>query len=183
MTFSIQPILEDDRVLIQPLLSSDFDDLYAVASDPMIWEQHPNRDRYKREVFQVFFDGAIQSGGAFKIIDKATGRIAGCTRFYDYNESGDSILIGYTFYATAWWGKGINLSVKSMMLDYIFRFVTKVYFHIGANNLRSQIAIGRVGAKKTGEEEVTYFGETPKLNFVYTITREDWNRSHRDQNA
>jgi len=174
MNFDIQPVLENDKVILYPLQEDDFETLYAVASDPKIWEQHPNKDRWKKDVFYTFFEGAIQSKGAFKIIDKSTGNIAGCTRMYDYNEQDNSILIGYTFFGTEYWGKGINPSVKALLLDYLFQFVSRVYFHIGANNMRSQIAIGRIGAKKVGEQEVAYFGEPSKLNYVYSIEKEDW---------
>lgn len=174
MNFNIQPILENEKTILYPLKESDFEDLYAVASDPKVWEQHPNKDRWKKDVFLNFFNGAMQSQGAFKIVDKATGKTIGSTRFYDYNEQENSILIGYTFYATQYWGRGINPSVKKLMLDYIFQFVSKVHLHVGSDNLRSQIAVGRLGAKKTAEQEVTYFGEEPKLNFVYSLTREEW---------
>lgn len=125
-------------------------------------------------MFRTYFEGALQSGGAFKIIDKSSNAIAGSTRIYDYNEEDNSILIGYTFYARPYWGKGINLSVKALMLDYLFRFVSRVDFHIGAVNVRSQVAIGRLGAKKVGEQEVAYFGEAPKLNYVYRIDKQEW---------
>ncbi|AMP97977.1 acetyltransferase [Pedobacter cryoconitis] len=172
MNFSIQPQLTNERVGLLPLKETDFEELYRIGSDPKIWEQHPNKDRWKREVFQNFFDGAIKSGGAFKIVDELTGKVMGSTRFYDYDETENVIFIGYTFYGTAYWGIGANLSVKKMMLDYIFQFVSKVQFHIGAENVRSQIAIGRIGAVKIAEEQVTYFGEAPKLNFVYVIDRD-----------
>jgi RimJ/RimL family protein N-acetyltransferase len=174
MNFNIQPELESEDLLLSPLQEDDFDALYEVASDPLIWAQHPNKDRWKKEVFQNFFTGAIQSKGAFKIVDKATGKAIGSTRFYDYDENDNSLLIGYTFYARAYWSKGVNPAVKCLMLDYIFSFVSKVGFHIGADNIRSQIAISRLGAIKVAEQEVTYFGETPKLNFVYEIKKEDW---------
>lgn len=173
MTFSIQPILENDLIILYPLLESDFEELYAVASDPKVWEQHPNKDRWKREIFQNFFRGAMESKGAFKIVDKSTGKTIGCTRYYDYNEAENCILIGYTFYGMDSWGKGINPQVKKLMLDYIFQFVSKVHFHVGSNNLRSQIAISRIGAEKIGEEEIAYFGEAPKLNFIYEIQKEN----------
>jgi RimJ/RimL family protein N-acetyltransferase len=172
MHIDIQPILEKEDILLLPLDEGDFEAIYKVASDPKIWEQHPNKDRWKKEVFLIFFEGALKSKGAFKVMK--AGEIIGSTRFYDYNPQDDSILIGYTFYGTATWGKGINHAVKSMMLDYIFQFVSKVYFHIGAENIRSQIAITRLGASKTGAEWVAYFGETPKLNFVYEITKSGW---------
>lgn len=174
MNFNIQPILENEKVILHPLQEQDFELLYNAASDPKIWEQHPNKDRWKKEIFRIFFDGAMQSKGAFKIADKASGTVIGSTRFYDFNEQENSIFIGYTFYATSYWGKGINPTVKAMMLDYIFQFVSKVYFHIGADNIRSQIAIGRIGAVKVAEQEVAYFGEASKLNFVYEITKEKW---------
>ncbi|SDH40211.1 GNAT family N-acetyltransferase [Chitinophaga filiformis] len=178
MTFDIQPILENEYAILYPLREKDFDDLYAVASDPKIWEQHPNRDRWKEEVFRTFFEGAIKSKGAFKIVDKATGRVAGSTRFYDYNEEENSICIGYTFYATAYWGKGFNHGIKRIMMDYIFQFVSQVYFHIGVNNIRSQISIGRLGAEKVGEMEVAYFGEASKQNFLYRISKEGYLVAH-----
>lgn len=177
MTINVQPILENERTVLYPLQEMDFCELYMTASDPKIWAQHPNKDRWKKDVFKIFFTGAMQSKGAFKIVDKATGDTIGSTRFYDYNEQENSIFIGYTFYAANYWGKGINHSVKTTMLGYIFQFVSKVYFHIGADNIRSQIAISRINAEKISEQEVTYFGETTKLNYVYEISKEKWGKS------
>lgn len=174
MEFNVQPTLENEGAILYPLQEKDFEDLYAAASNPKIWEQHPNKDRWKREVLKTFFEGAIQSKGAFKIVDKVTGKIMGSTRYYDFNEPENSIFIGYTFYAVEYWGKGINKSVKTLMLDYIFQFVSKVNFHIGADNIRSQVAIRRIGAEKIGEQEVTYLGEVSKLNYVYEITKAKW---------
>ena len=174
MNFSIQPVLENEYVRLLPLEETDFEALYAVASDPKIWEQHPNRDRWKREVFRTYFDGAMESKGAFKIVDKATGEIAGSTRYYDYKEDERSILIGYTFYATKYWGKGVNPSVKQLMLAYIFQYVDRVIFHVGENNIRSQMAMERVGATRVGAVEVAYYGEAPKVNVVFEIEKDKW---------
>jgi N-acetyltransferase len=174
MNLNIQPILQNEKVALYPLKETDFIDLYAVAADPKIWEQHPNKDRWKKDVFQTFFDGAIQSNGAFKIVEQETGNTIGSTRFYDYDPREQSIFIGYTFYATKCWGTGINPSVKKLMLDHIFQFVSKVHFHIGASNVRSQIAIKRLGAGKIAEQEVAYYGEPVRLNFVYLISKDNW---------
>jgi hypothetical protein len=81
--FDLQPSLENESVKIQPLQSIDFEVLYSVASDPLIWEQHPNKDRYKREVFETFFKGAMESGAAFLVIDKKTNKVIGSSRYYD----------------------------------------------------------------------------------------------------
>lgn len=174
---NIQPILETGQVALYPLESEDFEALYAVASDPEIWAQHPNKDRWKKEVFSNFFEGAMQSKGAFKVLEKVSGEILGSTRFYDFNDQDSSIFIGYTFYAVKCWGKGINHTVKRLMLNYAFQYVSKVYFHIGAANLRSQISIGRLGAVKIAEQNVSYFAELPKLNYVYEISKATWEGS------
>ena len=57
------------------------------------------------------------------------------------------------------------------MLNYILQFVENVIFHVGAENIRSQKAMAKLGATKIGEEEVAYFGEATRLNFVYLITK------------
>jgi len=174
MNFSIQPILENENFKLIPLKESDFERLFEVASDPKVWEQHPNKDRYKREVFENFFKGAIESKGAFLIVDKQSQEVLGSTRFYDFNEEKNSILIGYTFYGTKSWGKNVNPQVKKLMLDYIFEFVETVIFHVGKSNVRSQKAMEKLGATKVGEEEIAYYGELPKINVIYEIRKIDW---------
>lgn len=168
---NIQPILETENIKLVPLTGGDFEELFSVASDPLIWEQHPNKDRYKREVFENFFIGAMESQGAFMIIDKESGETAGSTRFYDYNSDDNSIFIGYTFYGRKFWGSRLNPQVKKLMLDYIFQFVDKVNFHVGKDNIRSQKAMEKLGAKKTNEVNVAYFGEPEKLNVVFEIDK------------
>lgn len=172
MRFNLQPtFLCDDLIKLVPLKESDFDRLFAVASNPKVWEQHPNPNRYKLEDFTNYFKGAIESKGAFLILDTKTNETVGCSRYYDYNENDKSVLIGYTFIGTKFWGNGYNKALKKLMLDYAFQFVDKIYFHIGAFNYRSQKAIGKIGALKIDEYEVEYYGETSKLNFVYLIQK------------
>lgn len=173
MNFSIQPELENEKYQLIPLSQGDFEALYEVASDPKVWEQHPNKNRFEREVFKNFFNGAIESKGAFKIVEKSSGDVLGSTRFYDFDENKNSIFIGYTFYGTKSWGKGINPQIKKLMLDYIFQYVDTVHFHIGKENFRSQTALKRLGGKKIAEEEVAYFGEPARTNFVYEIKNEN----------
>ena len=168
---NIQATLENENVKLVPLNPNDFEELFSVASDPKIWEQHPNKDRYQREVFEKFFQGAIESKGGFKIMDKSSNEVAGSTRFYDYNPKENSIFIGYTFYATKFWGSKLNPQVKKLMLDYIFQFVDKVNFHVGKDNIRSQKAMEKLGAKKVDEVNVAYFGEPEKLNVVFEIDK------------
>jgi RimJ/RimL family protein N-acetyltransferase len=172
MKFDLQyKKLQNELIRLIPLQETNFEELYAVASDPLVWEQHPNKLRYQRDVFQNYFEGAMLSKGAFIIRDNKTNEVVGCSRYYDYDEIESSVLIGYTFIGIKFWGKDYNKALKKLMLDYAFQFVNKAYFHIGAFNYRSQKAIEKIGATKVDEFEVEYYGETSKLNFIYLITK------------
>lgn len=174
MSIDLQQPLENDFVGLVPLQVGDFELLYQVASNPKVWEQHPNKDRWKRDVFLTFFQGAMESGGAYRIVNKSDGQTIGSTRFYGHDPDDESIMIGYTFYDPECWGKGYNPAVKILMMDYIFRFVSKVIFHVGAVNKRSRIAIERLGAVKVGEKEIEYFGEKAAVNIIYCIEKENF---------
>jgi len=165
--------LENELVKIVPLLESDYNKLYDVASDPLIWEQHPVKDRYKKEIFQLFFDGAVLGKTAFLIVEKKTGNIIGSTRYYDYKPDNSSIAIGYTFLAKDYWGGSFNKSTKKLLLEYAFKFVNKVYFHIGTTNIRSQMAIKKIGAEKTGEINFENNGQQLP-HYEYIIQKENW---------
>ena len=171
--FDRQLILEDDLIKLIPLKEDDFEALYKVASDPLVWEQHPNKDRYRREVFENFFQGALDSKGAYLLTDKQNGVIIGSSRFYDTDEP-DSIAIGYTFIGRDYWGGRYNQAVKKLMIDHALAHFNAVIFHIGSQNIRSQKAIERLGARKIGEQEVAYYGEPAKPNYIYEISRADW---------
>ena len=173
--FNMQPHhLQGEYVTLRPLQPGDFEILYAVASDPAIWEQHPNKDRYKREVFEVYFEGALKSKGAFLILDAKTAEAIGSTRFYDHDPVTKKILVGYTFLARTCWGGKHNQEMKKLMMDHAFHFVNHVQFHVGATNFRSQTAMQRLGAKKVGEIDLAYYGESSHHNFVFEVERTDW---------
>ena len=134
LPFELQPILENEFVKIQPLKENDFEGLYIVASNPLIWEQHPNPDRFKREVFETFFKGAIESHGAFLVIDKQSNQVIGSSRYYELDTDKSSIAIGYTFLSKDHWGSTYNRALKMLMLNHAFQFVNNIILHIGATN-------------------------------------------------
>jgi RimJ/RimL family protein N-acetyltransferase len=170
--FELQPNhLQNEFIKLRPLQETDFEELYLVASDPLVWEQHPNKMRYQKAIFKNYFEGALLSKGAFLILDSKTNEVVGSSRFYDFDANEKSILIGYTFLGRKFWGNGYNKVLKDLMLNYAFQYVNKVYFHIGAYNYRSQKAIQKIGAVKIAEFEVAYYGEDSKLNFSYIIQK------------
>ena len=171
---NFQPTIQNEKIIARPLEIADFDSLYAAAADPLIWEQHPNKNRYQRPAFENYFKGAMESCGALLVKDAQTNEVIGSSRYSDYDAAIDTVSIGYTFFVRSHWGKGYNYALKKGMLDYIFPFINTVTFYIGAVNKRSQISIERFGAIKTGEENMSYFGEPSQLNFIYSITKEQW---------
>lgn len=177
LPFDLQPThLQSEWVKLRPLTEDDFERLYAVAADPLIWEQHPQPDRYQLPVFEAYFAGALQSEGAFIILDSLTANTMGSSRYYDYDPKRSVILIGYTFLARSCWGKPYNAAMKSLMLNHAFEFVDNVQFQIGANNVRSQKAIAKLGATQIAEEATAQPDGQVTRNFRYQITREDWKR-------
>ena len=168
MSFELQPVLTGDILELRPLREEDFAALYAVAADPLIWEQHPEPDRCTEPVFRQFFRGAMESGGAFAVIDRADGRIIGSSRFAGYDEVASEIEIGWTFLARSHWGGIYNADMKRLMLRHAFRFVGRVVFRVGPNNLRSQRALAKIGAVYVGVQEDPRRGTSS----LFEITRE-----------
>ena len=171
MAFDLQPNLKGDLIELRPLTLEDWGGLFAVASDPLIWEQHPESDRYKKDVFKVFFSDALESGGAFVIIDKKNQQIIGSTRFFGYDPEKSEVEIGWTFLARRYWGGHYNRELKQLMLDHAFKFVENVIFYVGENNIRSQKATEKIGAVKDGLVEKVYGNRPSSLNVRYVIRR------------
>jgi len=167
MSFVLQPNLEGKLLSLRPLRPEDFHELYAVASDPLIWEQHPNNDRYQEEVFKEFFREALESGGALIAIDAKDGRVIGSSRFHGYDQKESEIEIGWSFLARSHWGGKYNGEMKQLMLRHAFQFVNSVNFIIGARNLRSQKAIEKIGGIRVGSR----IDKNGRDNFVYQIAK------------
>ncbi len=171
MPFDFQLHLKGELIELRPIKREDWDDLFEAASDPLIWEQHPESDRYKEEVFKNFFEGALESGGAFVVIDAKTQEIIGSTRFHGYDPKRSEIEIGWTFLARKYWGGRYNEEMKQLMLDHAFKFVENVVFFVGENNIRSQKATEKIGAIKSGTATRVYGNHSPSRNIKYLIKK------------
>lgn len=151
MPFDYQPVLKSDLVELRPLLAQDYEDLYSVAADPLIWEQHPVHNRHDETAFRAFFEESLQSGGALVAFDAHDHRIIGSSRFHGYREQEGEVEIGWTFLARAFWGGVYNGEIKRLMLGHAFRFVDQVVFFVGLGNVRSQRSVERIGGTRVGK--------------------------------
>ena len=171
MNFDLQPTLKGNLIELRPLTRDDFEELFATASDPLIWEQHPENDRYRREVFQKYFDGAIESKGALAIIERISGRIIGSSRYCNLDPAESEVEIGWTFLERAFWGGVYNRELKTLMLDHAFQFVDRVVFVVGEKNLRSQKALEKIGARFLRTKQVPTADSAGPAHLVFALTR------------
>lgn len=170
-----QPVLEGDRLLLRPLRADDWSALYAVASDPLIWEVHPQHDRWQEAVFRAFFDQALAGGGAVAVIDKASGAIVGSSRWEGFDPAdGGSVEIGWTFLARSHWSGAYNPELKRLMLSHALRYVARVLFQVGESNLRSRRAMEKIGGRLTDESSLVETASGLVRHLVYEIDRESF---------
>jgi len=174
--------LRGERLWLRPLREEDWDQLFAVASDPLIWEQHPVPDRYREEVFRGFFREAMESGGAFVVLDAKDDRVIGSSRYLGYDPERSEIEIGFTFLARAYWGGTYNREMKDLILRHAFRFVRHVVFLVGLENWRSQKAMEKIGGRRiatrlngSGRENVVFQIDAPEAGefVIARATTED----------
>lgn len=170
MPLDLQPTLTGALVLLRPLQPSDWNAVYAVASDPLIWQQHPASDRYQEPVFRAFFHEALESRGAFAVLDVSTGDVIGSTRYHGYDQTLGVVEIGWTFLARSHWGGRYNGEMKQLLLDHAFSDVESVVFHVGPDNRRSQIAVERIGGVRDGVRR----DAAGRESVVFRITRSAW---------
>lgn len=168
-----QASLEGERLLLRPLGSDDWDALFAVASDPEIWAWHPSHDRWQEPVFRVFFDEAMAGGGAYAIIDKASGAVIGSTRFGEPDPAmPNEIEIGWSFLARSYWGGGYNAEFKRLMLAHALANYDHVIFQVGADNVISRKAMENIGGILTDRMRRYERGGVMVDHVIYAITRE-----------
>lgn len=172
MSFDYQPVLKGVFVQLRPLRPEDYGDLYAVAADPLIWEQHPATNRHDEGEFQVFFGESLASGGALIAIDAKTQRMIGSSRFHGYDKDRSEVEIGWTFLARSHWGGIYNGEMKKLMLQHAFQFVNRVVILVGPQNKRSQRAVEKIGAVRVGSRP----DADSRDSYVYQITASAFSR-------
>jgi len=146
MLLTARPTLANDLVTLRPMVPADREPLYLIARDRLLWEQHQCADRHERPVFDEFFDDGLRSLKAFTLEDRATGRVIGGTRIRELNS--EVMEIGWTFLDRSLWGTDYNKSMKDLLIDYIFGLEMDVLFYVNECNLRSQKAVGKLGAEQ-----------------------------------
>lgn len=149
--FDYQPTLTGQHIQLRPLAENDFDALFQVARDPLIWRQHPERNRHEKGVFSRFFEQAMAAPGALVATQLSSRNIVGSSRYYGLNTDRGEIEIGWSFLARRCWGGVINQEMKRLMIEHAFNYVDTIVFFVGEGNIRSQKAVEKLGVEHVGE--------------------------------
>jgi RimJ/RimL family protein N-acetyltransferase len=165
---NLQPTLVGTTVVIRPLVEADREELFTVASDPLIWAQHPTKDRWTRSGFDLFFNQSLASGGALVIQERTEtgpGRIIGSSRYHGYDPAASCVEIGWTFLARDHWGGQTNSEVKRLMLTHAHSFVDRVVLIVDNENARSRRAVEKIGGRPVGTRADT----NGRTSIVYAV--------------
>ncbi len=164
MDFDLQPTLSGEHLLLRPLQHSDREALWEAARDPLIWEQHPDQTRHTREGFERFFDSALAEG-SLAVVDRASGRVIGTTRYYEWDPVLREVAVGYTFLVRDFWGGAANREMKRLLIEHAAHHAHAVWFHVGKDNMRSRRAMEKIGGVAALEAQRQQNGEM--IDFIY----------------
>lgn len=173
----LQPTLENESIRIRPLETVDFEPLFQVAQDPLIWEQHPSHNRWQRAVYTAFFEDSIQSKGALIVIDKTNSKIIGSSRFKSIVNMDNAVEIGWSFLARKYWGGTFNRYVKTLMIEHAFQFIDDIVFYIGKGNIRSQKAVQKLGGVRVTGASYRYLMKEDPDDWTYIINKNNWQQN------
>tara|TARA_B100000678_G_scaffold283571_1_gene283874 strand:+ start:1256 stop:1825 length:570 start_codon:yes stop_codon:yes gene_type:complete len=177
--FDPQPTLSGRAIRLRPLAAGDWADLFACASDPLVWEQHPIHERYREEVFRPLFDGKLAEGWTLAVERLEDARVVGMSSYSNLRDDAfgsGAVEIGSTVLGRACWGGAINAEMKRLMLAHALRFVGTVEFLIAEDNMRSRKAMAKIGGRLTDRIVETEVSGRVIPHMVYEITRADFER-------
>jgi N-acetyltransferase len=169
--FNFQPTLHGDLVSMRPMQREDWEALFAAASDPLIWEHHPVRNRYQEIVFRQFVEEAFADQGGLVALDKDTRKIIGFSRYSAHYVERAEIEIGWTFLARAYWGGAHNRDMKRIMLAHALASYDYVLFRVGEHNVRSRGAMEKIGGQLIDRQQSIKIGDRDINHVFYEITR------------
>ena len=157
LEFKTNILLENERVLLRPLVLEDYEFLLPYSiNEPTLWQYsltpadgEANLKTYIKSAIDKRFN---QDSYAFIIYDKLSKKYAGSTRFYDYQKTHNTVQLGYTWFGAEFWGKGLNQNCKYLMLSYAFDTlgIHRVELRADKNNKRTIAAMKKLGCTQEG---------------------------------
>lgn len=176
-------VLENDSVLLIPFENLRNQELKEIIFSDDIWNfmgmSMKNELDFNNYLINISRDKEKGICYPFLIIDKETGKVAGSTRYGYLNTSSEKCEIGWTWYGMDYQGTGLNKACKYELLKFGFEKILfrRIQFSSDKENLRSQRAIEKLGAKKEGVFRNNYIDSNGKSkdDVYFSIIKEDWN--------
>ena len=155
--FEAAYIIENDRVLIRPLVKEDISHLLPFSlNEPELWTYSlvpANGEENLKKYMELALAKREQHDSyPFIVYDKKTQQYAGSTRFYDIQIQHNTVQLGYTWFGKAFQGTGLNKHCKYLLLKFAFETlgVDRVEFRADNNNKRSIAAMQSIGCTVEG---------------------------------
>lgn len=176
-------VLRGWGVELRPLEMSDFAGLARIVGDGEIWRYFRTGSLEDPEKLQGWIGEALRLREAgvdypFVTIDLGTEQIVGSTRYRLIDGTNRSVEIGGTWLGREFWGTGVNLAAKRLMLEHAFERmgVIRVQFRTDARNTRSQRAVEGLGAQREGvfRKDFIYADGYQRSSVFYSITDDEW---------
>jgi RimJ/RimL family protein N-acetyltransferase len=149
--------LRGEHVRLEPLAFSHASDLLVAAQDDAIWSYMSIHRPQSIEDVHAWITATLTERDAgesvpFAIVEPATDRAIGSTRYMDIQPENNALEIGWTWLGSAYWRSAINTECKYLLLCHAFETLDahRVQLKTDLRNVRSQNAIARLGAMREG---------------------------------
>jgi N-acetyltransferase len=176
-------VLEDERVLLRPLLAADLEHLLPFALNEADLWKYSLVSPAGEEGMQNYISTTLQNKTAgieypFIVFDKQTNSYAGSTRFYDIQENNLTTQLGYTWYGKAFQRSGLNRHCKLLLFSFAFEQwqLERVELRADANNERSVNAMKAIGCTVEGilRSNMSIAAGGRRDSIVLSILKKEW---------
>ena len=184
MNFDPRPVvLEGAHVRLEPLATGHAQALFSAGRDPEIWRYMLTRPFERPADAEAWVAEALrmQDGGGevpFVIVSKATGSLAGTTRYLDVRRPHRTLEIGWTWLAAGARPTAIYTECKYLLLRHAFEKLgaVRVQLKTDVRNERSRKAIARLGAVEEGvlRKYQTRFDGYVRDTVMFSIIETEW---------
>ncbi len=180
---SIDVILEDERVLLRPLVQADVANLSAYVKDESTLWKYALTPITTDQEFEQYIATAVEtrhlkSAYPFIVFDKLQNKYVGSTRFYDIQLNNSSTQFGYTWYSEKTWGTGLNEHCKLLLLSFAFETIgfERVEFRADNRNKRSIAAMQKIGCTVEGilRNHLPTSDGSRRDSIVLSMLKEEW---------
>lgn len=189
--FTQPPTLANERVLLKPLSEEDYEGLYAIGLEPLLWAVSIN-SIVSQEDLQRYLKTAIEQRQhrqalPFTIIDKTNNQIAGCTRYGNISFEHKRLEIGWTWLGIKFQKTGLNRACKYELLQYAFEtlHMQRVELKTDALNMKSREAMRKMGATEEGilrRHMITESGRS-RDSVYFSIIADEWRQIRQEKFA